>query len=154
MEEVIARRHIMQVKACLILIVAGVMGLALGVFFVVAKELNLFSYPQERLWALAVIASIEFFIAVCAITWGIIALKKAKMPPELIVLKGNKLTFADGYFCDIKEIVNVSYHIFKMDTSGIGKLEIQLTDRVIKYKQVENVVQAYQRLMELMQQPR
>ena len=142
----------MKEKACWVLILAGVMGLIFGVFYVIVKELNIFSYPEDRLWVFIIIYCVEFFAGAFAIIWGVRNLKKAKMPPELIILKGGKLTFSNGYFCDIKDIVNVSYHVFKSDTSGIGTIKIQLKDRVVKYKQVENVVQAHQRLSELMQQ--
>ncbi|MCH5148548.1 MAG: hypothetical protein J1G05_04195 [Clostridiales bacterium] len=154
MEEIIARRHIIKEKACLVFIFVGVMGLVLGAFFVVVKELNLSSVPEDRQWALILLACIEFFAGTFGIIWGIISLKKAKTPPELIVLSGRRLKFVGGYCCDIKDIVNATCKVSKYDPSGLGTLQIVLKEGVIKYKQVENAAQACQRLTELMQQSR
>lgn len=149
MEEVIASRHVMKARACRYIILIGIMGLVLGAFFLVVKVLDLSPYPEDRQWVLILLSCVEFFAGTFAIIWGIRAFKKVNTPPELIVLKGSKLTFADGYCCDVKDIVNVGYRIIKFDTSGIGMLMIELQDRIIKYRQVQNVVQAHQRLSEL-----
>lgn len=154
MEEVIARRHVMKEKACWVLILAGVMGLIFGVFYVIVKELNIFSYPEDRLWVFIIIYCVEFFAGAFAIIWGVRNLKKTKISPELIVLKGKKLTFTDGYLCDIKDVLNTTCKVSKFDPSGIGTLQLVLKDGVIKYKNVENAAQACQRLTELMQQSR
>lgn len=154
MEEVIARRHVMNKKACWVIILAGVMGLVLGAFFLVVKVLSLSPYPEDRQWVLILFSCIEFLMGTFAIIWGITAFKKVNTPPELIVLKGSKLTFVGGYCYDIKDIVKVTCKVIKFDTSDIGRLKIVLKDGVIKYRQVENASRACQRLTELMGQSR
>lgn len=151
MEEVIAFRYNMSKKSCLCFIVMGVLCLILGVFFVIAKEFNLYYYPEERQWVLVIIYVLEFIMGVLAIISGIINLFRAKkIPSELIVLNGNSLTFADGLSCDVKEVKDVKYHVNKLDNSGVGALQVVLSDRKINYKSVRNVVSAHKRLMELM----
>ena len=150
MEEVIARRHIIQERVCYFTLFAGVMGFVFGVLFLAVKTFNLLGAPEDKLWLFIVVACIEFFAGAFCIVWGIICLKKAKLPPEIIVLKGNKLNFANGYYCDIKDIVDVACKVSRLDPTGIGSLQVLLRDRVLKYRNVENAAEACQRLTELM----
>lgn len=154
MEEVIARRHVFEKKACLVFIFVGVLGLVLGVFFLVVKVLNLSPYPEDRQWVLIVFSGIEFIAGAFVIIWGIVNLNKRQSPTELIVFKDRKLTFAGGFSYDIKDVVEVTCKVPKIDVSGIGILKIVLKEGVIRYRQVENAAQACQRLTELIQQGR
>ena len=154
MEEVIASRHVMKARACRSIIFIGIMGLVLGAFFLVVKVLDLSPYPEDRQWVLILLSCVEFFAGTFAIIWGIRAFKKVNTPPELIVLKGSKLTFVGGYCCDIKDIVKVTCKVIKYDSSDIGMLKIVLKEGVIKYRSVEYASQACQRLTELIQQSR
>lgn len=151
MEEVIARRYQMSKKSCFYFIVMGVICLILGVFFLIAKELNLFPYREDRQWSLIIIYDFEFFIGVLAIFCGIINLIRIKkIPSEIIFLNGKSLIFADGTYCDIKEVKDVKYHVNKLDNSGVGALQVVLADRTINYKHVQNVLAVHKRLMNLM----
>lgn len=150
MEEVIARRYKNSKKSCLYFIVMGLIQLGFGVFVLIAKEFNLYSYPQDRQWILIIIYAFEFFTGVLAIICGIINLVRIKkIPSELIVLNGNSLTFADGSSCDIKEVKDVKYHVNKLDNSGVGKLQVELAGRTVKYRLVQNVLATHNRLIDL-----
>lgn len=156
MEEVIARRHMMKKKACWCLIILGIMSLAIGFFYLFARDSSLYSSrPHHSPEIFIILFVIEFIIGGCAIAWGTINLiKNKKVPAELIVSNGSQLTFADRTSCDIKDIVNVTCKVSKLETSGIGILQVVLKDREIKYKNVENATQTHKRLIEIMRQSR
>ena len=136
---------------------------AITAFLTIISVLFLIFLISEGFFSAADFAMIFEFAAVFLMLIGLDAFliimgykankRDANLPDILIVYDNGHLKFADGYTCSPADILKVEYRQAQFDSgyfhtiSRNGKLKVYTKDKTITYFNVDDVVDAHNRLI-------
>ena len=134
-------------------LVAGIVIIIVGVLILLFLMIT-HNFPTDdmstNLEYVSIIVLIVGFGLLVLILCAILRWKYYSLPDELIAYKNGQLVFADGYSCKPLDIVKVKYRrgrdvrFIKLND---GTLTVYTSKKTIKYKFVENVEGAHNKLI-------